>query len=86
MNIFRVELINWEPIKQNCLERDEFVAGHLIENDVCLAEADCTDPQITNKRVDQIVEMFVNGTCRNGLIMVVFSSPKKSILYIKLKK
>lgn len=81
-----MKLINWDRIDEEASERDEFIASHLMENDVCLLEADCSNPNITNKRVDQLVETVVNATCRNGLVMVVFASPKKSILYIKLKK
>uniref|UniRef100_A0A915DE58 Exonuclease domain-containing protein n=1 Tax=Ditylenchus dipsaci TaxID=166011 RepID=A0A915DE58_9BILA len=62
------------------------LAPLLMQYSVSLVEANCDKQEITNKDIDVLVKSMVDGTCLNGLFMLLMSTKKKSILYLKLKK
>lgn len=81
---FRTITIPCGPAHLNFLEST--IAPCLMEYDVSMLEANCAHPSITNQQIDGIVKAVVDGTCKNGLVMVVMASAKKSIMYMKIKK
>jgi hypothetical protein len=55
----------------------------MMAYDVTMAEVDCEHS--SSDEIDSLVRMVAGGTCQGGCLMVVLCSPKKAILYMRVK-
>ncbi|KAI1717660.1 exonuclease domain-containing protein [Ditylenchus destructor] len=62
------------------------VAPQLIEHSVSLVEANLDKKTSTTEEINSLVKAMIDGTCVNGLFLLVMAAKTKSILYTRMKK